>query len=423
MPEQWSVVPAGRVARIEIGGTPAREVPKYWAAEDTGNPWASIADLSAPIVERTAEYISDLGAASSNVKLVPAGTPIMSFKLTIGRTSRAGTDLYTNEAIAAFFVDERRLDSRFLYQVLPGAAAAVVTDVAIKGATLNKRSLNSMLLPLPPIDEQRRIAQILDTLDEEIEASAQTHAKLHATFRGLLVELMTSGTRPEDLEGIGSDGWPGKPRTGWTIEPLSNLLGSADPAMRSGPFGSALLKHELVESGVPLLGIDNVHVDRFSAAFNRYVTPAKAAELARYLVRPNDVMITIMGTVGRSCVVPENIGSALSSKHVWTLTLDEARYRPYLASLQLNHAPWARAHLRKDEQGGIMSAIRSETLKSLMLPVPPIEEQREIEAVLRSLESKIAAEAGSLTKLRLLKAGLADDLLTGRVRVSPELVS
>ncbi len=82
-------------------------------------------------------------------------------------------------------------------------------------------------------------------------------------------------------------------------------------------------------------------------------------------------MITIMGTVGRCCLVPTNIGKALSSKHVWTLTFDKSLYSPYLACLQFNYAPWVLTHLKRDEQGGIMSAIRSETLSSLLLPVPP----------------------------------------------------
>jgi type I restriction enzyme S subunit len=427
MSDGWRRVPAASVARIEIGGTPAREQPTFWADQDSGHAWASIADLNSEVVVETAEYISDLGVKSSNVKLVPTGTPIMSFKLTIGRTSLAGRDLYTNEAIAAFFADRTQVDPRFLFHTLPGAARSVITDVAIKGATLNKKSLSCMQLSLPPIGEQRRIREILDALDDQIRLTDKAVSKLRATFVGLVYRLLTRGVQSDPASlgdavlefGATSINLPKH----WTIEPIGHLLGPLDPAMRSGPFGSALLKHELVESGVPLLGIDNVHVDQFVSDFRRFVTPAKAVELSRYRVRPADVMITIMGTVGRSCLVPEDIGHALSSKHVWTLTFDDARYRPYLASLQLNHAPWARAHLRRDEQGGIMNAIRSDTLRTLMLPTPPIDEQLEIEAILKTLESKIANQEQSLTKLHTLKAGLAEDLLTGCVRVPSEVTS
>lgn len=291
---------------------------------------------------------------------------------------------------------------------------------------LSSSALASMPIAVPCVAEQERTAEILDALDDQIRLTESATSKLRATFVGLLCHLLTRGTS----SGKGSPGNAslefgetsiGLPRR-WTIEPIRRLLGPVDPAIRSGPFGSALLKHELVESGVPLLGIDNVEVDQFVSDYRRFVTPAKAAELSRYRVRPADVMITIMGTVGRSCLVPTDIGLALSSKHVWTLTFDDVRYRPYLASLQMNHAPWARAHLRRDEQGGIMSAIRSDTLRTLMLPTPPIGEQLEIETILKTFESKIANLEYFLTKLRTLKAGLADDLLTGRVRLPGEAV-
>jgi type I restriction enzyme, S subunit len=68
MSKDWTTVPAGTVVRIEIGGTPAREQPAFWASRDSGHPWASIADLDSEAVEDTAEYISSLGARSSNVK-------------------------------------------------------------------------------------------------------------------------------------------------------------------------------------------------------------------------------------------------------------------------------------------------------------------------------------------------------------------
>jgi type I restriction enzyme S subunit len=242
--------------------------------------------------------------------------------------------------------------------------------------------------------------------------------------QGLLHDLLTRGIdengelrdpvrHPEQFK----DSPLGRIPKEWEVATISALLSDVDPAMRSGPFGSALLKHELVSSGVPLLGIDNVHVDEFVAEYRRFVTAAKARTLARYLVRPRDVMITIMGTVGRCAVVPEDICQALSTKHVWTITFDQTRYSPYLACLQLNYAPWVLRHLSSDEQGGIMSAIRSETLRTTRLPVPNRDEQRAVERVLDENDRKISAEREALSKLRLLKQGLMDDLLTGRVRV------
>ena len=132
-------------------------------------------------------------------------------------------------------------------------------------------------------------------------------------------------------------------------------------------------------------------------------------------------MITIMGTVGRCCVVPDSIGTALSSKHVWTITLDRERYSPHLACWQMNHAPWVLRQLRRDEQGGVMTAIRSDTLRGLLLPVPQPREVAVIEAVLRDATQRITVEEELLPKLLALKSGIMTDLLTGRVRVPENL--
>ncbi len=301
------------------------------------------------------------------------------------------------------------------------AGVAVGTTMA----NLNTGILARLEIPSPPLPEQRQIAAVLDTIDDAIRKTEQIIAKLKLVKQGLLRDLLTRGIDdngelrdPERNPEQFKDSPLGRIPREWSAEPIASLLAAVDPPMRSGPFGSALLKSELVPAGIPLLGIDNVHAERFEATYARFVTPKKAKELARYAVRPADVMITIMGTVGRCCVVPHDIGSALSTKHVWTLTFDAARYAPDLACVQINQAPWVLRHFARDEQGGIMSAIRSETLRTTLLPVPPPSEMQVITDVLLELNSRIAAEADLVEKRKLQKAGLMEDLLTGRVRVT-----
>lgn len=89
---------------------------------------------------------------------------------------------------------------------------------------------------------------------------------------------------------------------------IGDLPADVDSAMRSGPFGSALLKSELADSGVPLLGTDNVFPEESVPFHTRFVPWEKARQLRRYRVRPRDIMITIVGTVERCCVVPGNMG-------------------------------------------------------------------------------------------------------------------
>ncbi len=100
----WHMQMLSKACQINIGGTPSRQEPNYWAnSSKDGFPWVSIRDMSGRFIARTKEYITAEGIRKSNTKSVPKGTTLMSFKLTIGRVAQAGCELYTNEAIAAFF--------------------------------------------------------------------------------------------------------------------------------------------------------------------------------------------------------------------------------------------------------------------------------------------------------------------------------
>ncbi len=204
----------------------------------------------------------------------------------------------------------------------------------------------------------------------------------------------------------------------WGVAKLECLLAPVPNSIRSGPFGSALLKHELVESGIPFLGIDNIHVESFNSEFRRFVSSKKFNELAKYGVRKKDVVITIMGTVGRCCVIPDDLEVALSSKHLWTMTFDQEKVIPRLICWQLNFSTWATAWFRRARQGGIMDAIQSSTLKRLVLPVPDFDEQERIDTRYGFLSSRIEQEKQKLKKLKLQKLGLMQDLLTGKVAVA-----
>lgn len=278
------------------------------------------------------------------------------------------------------------------------------------------------ILKLPP-DEQKLVENILNNLDRAIKQTEALISKQQLIRTGLMQDLLTKGIDKHgnlrsEATHVFKDSPLGRIPEEWDVKELKSLLADVDPAMRSGPFGSALLKEELAEAGIPLLGIDNVLPEEFVSDYKRFVPPKKAEQLRRYLVRPRDLMITIMGTVGRCCVVPDDIGEALSSKHVWTISIDQAKYSPYVACFQINYSPWVLEHFAKDEQGGIMASIRAETLRTTKLPVPPRNELEQIECVLRSISADLVEKELLSEKLCSLKVGLMHDLLTGERRVT-----
>jgi len=407
------------------GGTPSRSDPSFWGGRI---PWASVKDFSDDSleIEQTQETITEAGLRASTANVVPPGVPLVCTRMAVGRVAIAKRATAINQDVRALF-PKSQTDSRYLLRLLSSVqqrAESQAVGSTVKG--IRTADYLALEVPVAPVGEQSVIAQILDTLDTQIRQTEALIAKLETVKQGLLTALFTRGIDengqlrppPEEIPELYKGSPLGLIPKDWKTADIAALLSDKDPSMRSGPFGSSLLKSELVESGIPLLGIDNVQVECFRAEFSRYVLREKFLELSRYAVRPNDLMITIMGTVGRCCLVPDDIGDALSSKHTWAITLNPEKYVPYLAMLQVNYAPWVLKQLAQDEQGGIMSAIRSETLRSLRLPVPPIAEQRVIADRLKVIGDRLEAERLSVSKLQLAKRGLMNDLLTGRVRAT-----
>lgn len=276
-------------------------------------------------------------------------------------------------------------------------------------------------------DRQKKVVDILQSIDMVIHNTLGQINKLSVTKEGMMADLFSRGIDPttgqlrpsvHDAPELYQETSIGLLPKGWSVVELEKLLADVVAPMRSGPFGSALLKEELVDEGIPLLGIDNIFVEKFNPKYRRFVTPEKFQELSRYAVRAGDVVITIMGTVGRTCVIPDNIGVALSSKHLWTMTFDTQQILPDLVCWQLNYSSWVESWFRRESQGGVMEAIQSQTLKRLKLAVPVPEEQEKLKEIYLNLNNRLDSERKQLAKLKLEKAGLMRDLLTGKVPVS-----
>jgi hypothetical protein len=107
---------------------------------------------------------------------------------------------------------------------------------------------------------------------------------------------------------------------GWCWASVEELASGEPHSMQSGPFGSNLLHAEFQDQGILAIGIDNVQDGSFSMGREHRISKAKYEELRKYTARPLDVLITVMATVGRVCVVPEKLESAVITKHVYRIS-------------------------------------------------------------------------------------------------------
>ncbi len=171
IPDSWKWIRFGDLVSTSTGKTPARGDVRYWGNNDY--PWVSISDMKqGETIINTKEYVSAKAANDCfHNEISKCGTLLMSFKLTVGRTAVLGIDAYHNEAIISIktYADRDNYTRDYLSYILPVVTTWGDSKDAIKGKTLNAKSIYNLLIPLPPLAEQHRIVEKLEQVLGEID--------------------------------------------------------------------------------------------------------------------------------------------------------------------------------------------------------------------------------------------------------------
>ena len=172
IPDSWNWMRFKEFVSFNIGKTPERDNNRFWLNGEYY--WVSIADLvENGHVDTTKEKISKLALDKKfSNKLVKQGTLLMSFKLTVGKTSILNINAVHNEAIISItpYYDCDNATRNYLFYSLPLLSLNGESKKAIKGNTLNSKSLNALLIPVPPIQEQKRIVDMIVMLNDFLSA-------------------------------------------------------------------------------------------------------------------------------------------------------------------------------------------------------------------------------------------------------------
>lgn len=271
----------------------------------------------------------------------------------------------------------REWDARFLGRLLEGKFSQLNQEAQGRGATIphvDKARLEAIEFPKIPTSEQRRIAVILDKADAIRRKREQALTLADDFLRSAYLNLV--GLKHPSYED-------------WEPASIESLAADKRGSIRSGPFGSALLHSEFVDEGIAVLGIDNAVKNKFQWAERRFITHEKYEELRRYRVFPRDVIITIMGTTGRSAVVPDNIPEAITTKHLASITCDQNKLLPEVLSFAIHSDPVVIDQIRAANKGAIMDGLNLGIIRQIEIRKPPMRQQQKFADLMRKSHSSI----------------------------------
>jgi type I restriction enzyme S subunit len=292
---------------------------------------------------------------------------------------------------------------------------------------LSRTQLAAARAPVPGLSEQRQIAAILDTIDDAIRKTEQIIAKLKQVKQGLLHDLLTRGIDdngelrdPERHPEQFKDSPQGRIPRGWERAALGAHL--------SGSPQNGLYKpgSQYGDSGTPIVRIDGF----YDGALNHVSTFKRVrlseAETAFYRLYGGDILINRVNSidyVGKAGLVPAWDEAVTFESNIMRLRLERTHLEPAYVIRVLCAQPARRFFFTRAKSAIAQASVNQTDVRDVPLLVPGLDEQKRIVTFLDTFESRLTSEAVGLSKLRLLKAGVMEDLLTGRVRVTSLLES
>lgn len=385
----WKSAPLGEICDVAIGKTPARQTLKYWGGE---NPWLSIGDMSqGKFISKTKEKITDAGVKECGCRLVEKGTLLLSFKLSIGKVGFAEIPLYTNEAIAALPIKRRDLViGDYLYWALQHIDLERYVDKAAKGKTLNKAKLQEVMVPLPPLNEQQRIASMLDKAYSLLEKRRESINTLNTLLQSAFINLF---------------GDPLTNQKGWEVVKIRELVSDVSYGT-SSKAGS--------EGKFPILRMNNL---TYQGGWNfkdmKYIDLSEE-EQGKYLVGKGDLLFNRTNSkelVGKAAVYRQDIPMAFAG-YLIRVRANKHNNTEYISGfLNSRYGKQTLMNMCKNIIG--MANINAQELQSMHIPKPPLELQNKYALIVSQTEALRTVLNGSLRSTELLFRSLKQRAFNG----------
>jgi type I restriction enzyme S subunit len=378
------------IAKIQIGKTPKRAVNEYWGK---GFPWVSIADMKTEVINQTKEQITEQAIKECGCKLIPKGSLIMSFKLSVGKLAFAGTDLFTNEAICAILIkDQNRINDKYFYYALKNTKLTG-SNMAVMGHTLNTESLNSLKIPLiGNLSDQIRIAEILSQAESLIAKRKQSISLLDELLKSTFLEMFG---KPNHFK---------KADTIKTIGQICQFKGGGTPSKS---------KPEFFTGNIPWVSPKDMKSLYITTSQDK-ITEQAIKESSTSLIPKGAVLMVV-----RSGILKSKLPVAINNVDV-TINQDMKAFvsKEVLSSYLLYFFRSNEKNILKKVRATTADNFNFEDIKNLKIIVPPISLQTQFATIVEKVEALKTQYQQSLTELQNMYGVLSQKAFKGELKPS-----
>lgn len=394
IPSEWAISKIGELTEIKTGGTPSTKCEKYW--KDGDIPWMASGDVNKKIINEVDGRITKSGMENSAAKLLPKDTVMIALNgqgKTKGTVAYLNIELTCNQSLAGFLPSYNVFNSKYLYYNLQSRyfeIRGLAGDGARNG--LNLGLLREILIPIPSIKEQEKIASILSTIDEQIDNVDALIEKNKELKKGLMQTLLTTGIGHTKFKKTEIGEIPEE----WDVKKLECVFEILD-SMRK-PIKAS--DREKIEGNIPYYGASGV-IDWI----NDYIFDEELILLGEdgenLNSRNSDLAFKISGKtwVNNHAHVFRVINKKECNIDFMVYYLEAKDYSIYIA-------------------GSAQPKITQAQCRKFLLPLPEKQEQDKIASILLESDKKIEEYENKKQKLEELKKGLMQELLTGMIRVT-----
>lgn len=290
--------------------------------------------------------------------------------------------------------------TKYIYYFL--SERIYILEEGFKGAGLRHLSrnyLSGIKIIYPEEKEiQKQIVSILEKVEKLKEKREHANNLTKEYLQSVFYEMFGNPT-------INSKKWP--------IKSIQELALDRKGSIRIGPFGSQLKKNELVNEGIKVLWIENIVDNNFNTEGIRYITKEKYEQLKGFTVNNGDLIITMMGTIGRVGIVPD-IGTAIISSHLLKIEINKNICDPiYLKKIIMS--PFVQNQFKDASHGAIMSGLNGGIIKSTKIPLPPIELQQKFASIVENVEKLKEKQKQSKKEINIMFNSLMQKAFNGEL--------